>query len=259
MYWSQALLLRAKVGCVLLKLLSLLCWYSLSHHHDWLVKVTVLQWLCQGCSRSWCHQVHLWGAVQVYISSRNLDGGFLLWVNWSRKAGIVSVWLWGAPVDGICVHCHLHTVGRALHGICSIVAGAAGVGVVGATVVGIFTTWVAGADVDAASATLPMLCLVWQHPDDLSNVVMSTSILSTTNDLDLVWAIIGFVDDSGREPQVPGIIEDRYSLTSKEWRFLVAALLVMILCTLGGTLIEVVMFSIGMQTSVSHSLWHSGA
>ena len=41
------------------------------------------------------------------------------------------------------------------------------------------------------------------------NVVMSTSVLSTINDLDQVGAIIGFADDSGREPQVPGIIEDR--------------------------------------------------
>ena len=34
-----------------------------------------------------------------------------------------------------------------------------------------------------------------------SNVVKSTSVLSTTNDLDQVGAIIGFVGDSGREPQ----------------------------------------------------------
>ena len=40
------------------------------------------------------------------------------------------------------------------------------------------------------------------------NVVMSMSVLSTTNDLDQVGAIMGFTDDGGREPQVPGIIED---------------------------------------------------
>ena len=75
---------------------------------------------------------------------------------------------------------------------------------------------------------------------------MSTSVLSNTNDLNQVGAIIGFADDGGREPQVPGIIEDRYSLASKEWRFLAAALLVVIFCTLGGTLVETVTFSIGM-------------
>ena len=88
---------------------------------------------------------------------------------------------------------------------------------------------------------------------------MSTSVLSTTNDLDQVLAIIGFVDNGGREPQVPGIIEDRYGLASKEWRFLAAVSLVMVLCTLGNTLVEVVTFSIGMWVSVPNMLWHSGA
>ena len=91
------------------------------------------------------------------------------------------------------------------------------------------------------------------------NVVMSTSVLSTTNDLDQVEAIIGFVDDGGREPQVPGIIEDRYSLASKEWGFLAVASLVMVLCTLGGTLVEMVTFSIGMSVSMPNLLWHSSA
>ena len=79
-----------------------------------------------------------------------------------------------------------------------------------------------------------------------SNLVMSTSVLSTTNDLDQVGAMISFADDGGREPQVPGVIEDRYSLAGKEWRFLVASLLVVVLCTLGGMLVEVVTFSISM-------------
>ena len=91
------------------------------------------------------------------------------------------------------------------------------------------------------------------------NVVMSTSVLSTTNDLDHVGAIVSFVDDGGREPQVPGIIEDRYGLASKEWRFLVAASLVVVLCTLGGMLVEVVTFSISMWVHVPDPLWHSGA
>ena len=55
------------------------------------------------------------------------------------------------------------------------------------------------------------------------NVGMSTSVLSTTNDLDQVRAIIGFTDDGGREAQVPGVIVDRYSFVSKEWSFLLAA------------------------------------
>ena len=92
-----------------------------------------------------------------------------------------------------------------------------------------------------------------------SNVVTSTSVLSTTNDLDQVGAMISFVDDGGREPQVPGVIEDRYSLASKEWRFPVAASLVVVLYTLCGTLVEVVTFSIGMWVGVPDPLRHSGA
>ena len=38
-----------------------------------------------------------------------------------------------------------------------------------------------------------------------------------------------------------------------------AASLVMVLCTLGGTLVEVVMFSVCMWVSVPDLLWHSGA
>ena len=81
-----------------------------------------------------------------------------------------------------------------------------------------------------------------------SNVVMSTSVLSITNNLDQVGAIIGFADDGGRELQVPGVIEDRYGSADKEWRFFEAASLVMVLCTLGGTLVEVV--------HIQH--WHVG-
>ena len=90
------------------------------------------------------------------------------------------------------------------------------------------------------------------------NVVTSTSALSTTNDLDQVGAIIGFTDDGGREPRVPGILEDRYGLSREEWRFLVAASLVTLLCTLDGTLVEMVTITIGMWVSVPDLLWHSG-
>ena len=62
-----------------------------------------------------------------------------------------------APVDGICVCCGEHTAGRALHGVCSVAAGAAGVGVVGATAVGGLTAWVARADADAAGTISLML------------------------------------------------------------------------------------------------------
>ena len=82
------------------------------------------------------------------------------------------------------------------------------------------------------------------------NVVMSMSTLSATNDLDLVGAIIGFADDGRREPLVSSVIEDRYSLAGKEWRFLAAASLVMALCTLGGILVETVPISIDMCGSV---------
>ena len=88
---------------------------------------------------------------------------------------------------------------------------------------------------------------------------MNMSVLSTTNDLDQVWAMISFADDGGMETQVPGVIEDRYSLASKDWRFLVTASLVMVLCTMSGTSVEVVTFSIGMWVGVPDPLWHCGA
>ena len=91
-----------------------------------------------------------------------------------------------------------------------------------------------------------------------SNVVMSMSVLSTTNDFDQVGSI-SFADDGGREPEVSGVIEDRYSLAGKEWRFLVAALLVLVLCALSGMLVEVVMFSIGIWVIAPYPLWHIGA
>ena len=56
----------------------------------------------------------------------------------------MPVWLRGAPVDGIFVHCGESAAGRALHGVCSVAAGTAGVGVAGATAVGSLTAWVAG-------------------------------------------------------------------------------------------------------------------
>ena len=69
----------------------------------------------------------------------------------------MPVWLRGASVGGTCV-CHgEHTAGGALHGVCSVAAGAAGICVVGVTAVGSLTAWVAGTDVHAAGATLPML------------------------------------------------------------------------------------------------------
>ena len=60
-------------------------------------------------------------------------------------------------MDGVCFCCHEHTAGIALHGVCSVAGGAAGIGVVGATTFGGLTAWVVGADVDAAGGTLPML------------------------------------------------------------------------------------------------------
>ena len=63
------------------------------------------------------------------------------------------VWLREAPVDGVCVSCGEHTTVEALHGVCSVAAGAASVGVVGATAVGSLPAQVAGADMDAADAT----------------------------------------------------------------------------------------------------------
>ena len=163
-------------------------------------------------------------------------------------------------MDGVCVHCGECTTVGALHGVCSVAAGAAGVGVAGAIAVGSLTAWVAGADVDAGGATIPNVVCIWFDSIWMmfSNVGMSTYVLSTTNDSDQVGAMISFADDGGRKPQVPGVTEDRYCLASKEWRFLVTASLFVVLCTLNGMLVEVVTFSIGMWVSVPDPLWHSG-
>ena len=93
----------------------------------------------------------------------------------------MPVWFIGAPADGISFHCGEHTEGRALHGVCSVAAGAAVVGVGGATAVISLATWVAGADVDASGCI--WFDSIWMM---LLNVVTSTSVLSTTNDLDQV-------------------------------------------------------------------------
>ena len=95
-------------------------------------------------------------------------------------------------------------------------------------------------------------CCVWFDSIQMMflNVVMSMHVLSTTNDLDKVGAINGFADDGDRKPQVPGINEERYGLVGEEWRFLVAASLVMVLCTVGSTLVKMVTLSIGMWISV---------
>ena len=51
------------------------------------------------------------------------------------------------------------------------------------------------------------------------NVIIGTLVLSSIYDFYWLWAIAGFMHDSGGEPQVPGIIEDRDSLSNKEWEF----------------------------------------
>ena len=100
----------------------------------------------------------------------------------------MSFWFGEAPVDGICVCCGEVTAGGALHGVCGLGAGAAGVGGVGVTAVGSLAAWVEGADVDTAGVTLPVLDVsgfdsIWMM---FLNVVMSMFVLSTTNDLDQV-------------------------------------------------------------------------
>ena len=71
----------------------------------------------------------------------------------------------------------------------------------------------------------------------LTCVVVGTLILSTTNDLENVWSIVYCMDDSGREPQASGIIENRYRLSGKQWDFLSATLMVIVCCTQEGMLV----------------------
>ena len=54
----------------------------------------------------------------------------------------------------------------------------------------------------------------------LMNVVMSTSILSTADDLDDVQSMVCCMDDGGREQQASGIIENGYGMSGKQWGFL---------------------------------------
>ena len=86
------------------------------------------------------------------------------------------------------------------------------------------------------------------------NVVVGTLVLSSTSDFYQVWAIAGFMEDSGREPQALCIIEDRDSLSSKEWGSLYAASAV-ICGTLEGTFIELVMVSSSMWVCILYMLW----
>ena len=71
----------------------------------------------------------------------------------------------------------------------------------------------------------------------LMNVVVGMLILSTTDDLDDVQSMVCGVDDGRREPQVPGIIENRYGLSDKQQGLLLATLMVMVCCTQEGTLV----------------------
>ena len=66
------------------------------------------------------------------------------------------------------------------------------------------------------------------------NVVSCSSVLSSTNDFDDVWAMTGCMYNSGREPQCPVIVDYRHGLSCIEWGFLAATCMVMVGCTLGG-------------------------
>ena len=70
-----------------------------------------------------------------------------------------------------------------------------------------------------------------------TNVVVGMSILSTADDLDNVCSMVCCTDDVGREPQASGITDNRYSLSSKQQGLLLAALMVMVCCTQGGSLV----------------------
>ena len=68
-----------------------------------------------------------------------------------------------------------------------------------------------------------------------TNVVSCSPILSSTNDFDNVWAMIGCTYNSGREPQCPVIVDYRNRLSCIEWGFPAATCTVMVSCTLGCT------------------------
>ena len=68
-----------------------------------------------------------------------------------------------------------------------------------------------------------------------TNVVLCSSVLSSTNDFDNVWAMIGCTYYSGREPQCPVIVDYRNRLSCIEWGFPAATCTVMVSCTLGCT------------------------
>ena len=65
-----------------------------------------------------------------------------------------------------------------------------------------------------------------------TNVVSCSPVLSSTNDFDDVWAMIGCTYYSGREPQCPVIVNYRNRLSCIEWGFPAATCMVMVSCTL---------------------------
>ena len=135
----------------------------------------------------------------------------------------------------------------ALQGMCSAgvfhgMWGTAGVGAVAAAwgVMGATKCWLCclgGRQVCRCSGSyicgdmLVRLDSIWVM---LANVVVGTSVLSTTDDLDNVRSMVCCVDDGGREPKVSGIIENRDSLSGKQQGFLLAILMVVVCCALDG-------------------------
>ena len=91
-----------------------------------------------------------------------------------------------------------------------------------------------------------------------TNVIVSMSVLPSSNDLNQVWAMLGLMNDCGWEPEGLGIIEYGDSLPCIEWGLLLAVM-IMVCSTLGGTVIEVISISCSLGVLVPDPLWHSGS
>ena len=135
MYWNWAQILRAKVGvCATLIIVTAVLVNSVTYHGR-IDKGAALWQLHQGNSGHGTSGSPASYSPGLYLFKK--PGWWIPALSWSAQdSRAVPFWLGHAPVDGICIHHGEHTAGRALHGVCSVVAGAAGVGVVGATAFG---------------------------------------------------------------------------------------------------------------------------
>ena len=186
-----------------------------------------------GCTCSSCHIV----AVDIYTCSIRCCGALLTWADQWGATSVLSVSGWTYAVVG--AFCWMQVAALGLWATACL-------GVVGATD-GCTARAVAASctasEVDGVVIGCPPLqpwCVcVCVRLDSIwvmfTNVISCSSLLSSTNNFDDVWAMISCTYYSGREPQCPVIVDYRNRLSCIEWGFPAATCMVMVSCTLGCT------------------------